>query len=441
MVAGATWDSYKSRLLACLLILLPFELVIAELGHGLFKGFLSHPALFTQPVVYILAVLVIRRCTLGMGTTRNEAFVAGCLFLMSIPATYHAYRGSQLDLHFLVLGIGGLLAGVELGRGYCRVPVFRFLAIGLTAWCSVIVLVYLIDVFRILKVNPWMSVYRVDQLVLAMRYPESPNIRLHINLWYPLVTGNWNKASNVLVLASLFMVVAIAEVRKFSTLYLACFALMAVVSIQAFSRGGMLVSAIMGGGLLLAASSPSKTDRPVIRAAALFMLLPLIVSLLFPAMREAWLDLTSVSLRMTYLEQAPELIVRQQRDAMSSVAEVLFGNGVGTYGLSFFGSSFSGTHNMFLDMFFSGGIVQLIAFLALMAHPVIKTMRSYKSGTVAIVQTLSCMAIASTVILSFREFDLNYLGVSSLPALLVGWFVGAAERPADDAKLNNVDVG
>ena len=156
--------------------------------------------------------------------------------------------------------------------------------------------------------------------------------------------------------------------------------------------------------------------------ASLLMILPLVVSFSFPAMRQGWFDLTSIGQRVDLINRAAGA-----NPTASAASHVLLGIGVGSYGESQYGNPFAGTHNMFFDMFIAGGALQLGGLLLLCAYTWLTVVRT---GLDSVTQMIGGLAVAAVAVLSFREFDLNYLGVSALPSLLLGWFIGEALGPS-----------
>jgi len=439
-----------------LILMLPVELAMAQLAHGLFKHVLPAPGLLLHPLLALLVVLIASRRLTRADLMRQDTVVLVGAGMMAFPCVYHLVQGNQWDLRFLLLGVVPLLLGLMWARMRDMSLVTRPLAIGLMLWCTAIVLAFIADTLQLLEFHAHAREYSLDQLILAMRYPNS----IDFGLYYPVLTGNWNKASNIIVLSSMLMMIAIYRDRAARTLYLAAMAVMAVVSLLSYSRGGLLVSAGLGAFNLVLLPWIKPEDRRAWALGAGLMMLPLVVSLLLPAMRLRWFDMSSVDERVDMIEavdlktamRAPfSLTVRSASSAgadagflavaMAAIANtllpiwdwlvdvvrqvmiVLAGLGVGTYGMQIKGSPFAGTHNMLLDMFIAGGALQVGGLLLLLAWAWLAVLRR---GFGDVPRLIAGMAMVAMLVLSFREFDLNYLGVSALPALLLGWFMGEA---------------
>lgn len=414
-LGDAREDALAVRLLV---LLLPFELVVAQLAHGLFKQVLPAPALLLHPLIALTVTLVVCRQLTRRDVVRQDAVVLAAMALLAMPSAYHVLLGNWWDLRFLLLGVGALLVGLMLSGSGQERSFARLLAVGLLAWSGAVMLVYGMDVSRFLDAHAWARAYDFDQLVLAMRYPES----IDLMFFYPLVAGNWNKASNLIVLAYLFIAIAVYRDRAARPLMLTTTAALSVVSILSYSRGGMLVAAGLGACLLLLSRRLDAADRRVWTWLSLLMILPLVLSFVFPAMRQGWFDLTSMGQRVDMIHHAAGA-----KPPGSAASNMLLGIGVGSYGESQYGNPFSGTHNMFIDLFISGGVLQLSGLLILFAYACFAVVRS---GLGSVTQVIGGLAIAAVTALSFREFDLNYLGVSALPSLLIGWFIGEALGPS-----------
>lgn len=426
-VGGVREDMFALKLL---IMALPLELAVAQLMHGLFKDFLPAPALLLHPLLALVVVLIVSRHLTRDDLKRQDSIVLMAVVLLAIPCVYHIAQGNWWDLRFLLLGVGSLLLGVMLaGAGGIRF-VARPLAMGLIVWCVAVVLAFVADTFQLLDFHEGARHYSLDQLVLAMRYPDSIDLDLH----YPKLTGNWNKASNIIVLASMFMMIAIYRDRPARPLFLTAMATMSVVSVLSYSRGGMLVSAGLGCFNLLLLLWIPQVDRRSWALAALVMILPLAVSFCLPAMRVAWFDMSSMDQRMVLAYQAIEFEALglgagsggawgALMKVVQPVLNLLLGIGVGTYGEKLVGNPFAGTHNMFLDMFIAGGLIQVLGLLVLIGYSWLVVL---SKGLRSVTQMVGGMAILAVVVLAFREFDLNYLGVLALPALLFGWLIGEA---------------
>ncbi len=426
-VDGVREDMFALKLL---IMALPLELAVAQLMHGLFKDFLPAPALLLHPLLALVVVLIVSRHLTRDDLKRQDSFVLMAVVLLAIPCVYHIAQGNWWDLRFLLLGVGSLLLGVMLAVSGGAHFVARPLSMGLIVWCVAVVLAFVADTFQLLDFHEGARRYSMDQLVLAMRYPDS----IDLDLYYPKLTGNWNKASNIIVLASMFLMIAIYRDRPARPLFLTAMATMSVVSILSYSRGGMLVSAGLGCFNLLLLLWIPQADRRAWALAALIMILPLVVSFCLPAMRMAWFDMSSMDQRMVLAYQAIEFEALglwagsggawgALMKAVQPVLNLLLGIGVGTYGEKLVGNPFASTHNMFLDMFIAGGLIQVIGLLVLIGYSWSVVL---SKGLRSVTQMIGGMAILAVVVLSFREFDLNYLGVLALPALLFGWLIGEA---------------
>jgi hypothetical protein len=277
-----------------------------------------------------------------------------------------------------------------------------------------VMMIWLVDAFRFIYANDWARLYTWDQLIIAMRYPDS----IDMNLYYPFVVGDWNKASNFLVLASLVAVLAIYKNRDIATCCVAIFCAAMVVFLS-FSRGSMLVFAGLGVSLLACSFKWSIRERPVWVIACLIMVLPLVVSLSLEHMRVAWFDMSSSNERIRQLTE----LLHSPKGESSQLSEWFLGWGVGAYGRTQFGSSFAGTHNLFVDIFMAGGVIQLVGLLSLFIFALYSATRGgWSMGS----QVIGGLAVVAVILLSLREFDLNYLGVTSLPSLLLGYLLGAS---------------
>lgn len=397
------------------LAFLPFELLISQVTHGFLKNYVPVPSLLFHPFVFFAAI-VLAGGLLSIGSVNKvDRPVLISLIMMAIPSAFHIARGGVLDISFLALGVGPLLFGVLLAKFSHKINYFyKIICFGVTAWCLVVIVIWLVDAFRFIYSNDWARLYDWDQLIVVMRYPDS----IDLNLYYPFVVGNWNKASNFLVLASLIAVLAIYKNKNIATCCLAIFCV-AMVIFLSFSRGSMLVFAGVGVSLLACSFRWGIRERPVWVIIFFIMVLPLVVSLSLEHMRFAWFDVSSNNERIRQLAE----LAQSTKGESSQLSEWLLGGGVGAYGRTQFGSSFAGTHNLFVDIFLAGGVVQLVGLLSLFIFALYSATRGgWSMGS----QVIGGLAVVAVILLSLREFDLNYLGVTSLPSLLLGYLLGAS---------------
>lgn len=473
---------------AMLLTLLPLELAISQASHALLKNYVPAPALLTHPLVALTAILLIGK-QLNLGSSirhfiRHDRLLLVGLLLLLLPSIYHASRGSSLDFRFLLLGCGALCLGIVAAHEHLFGKAYRPLAVGLIMWCTFIVAAYAVDVINVRRIFTYIAAYDFDQLILSLRYPGSVDYRL----LYPFFVGNWNKASNEVVLGSVLMAMAILYDPNHRHIYYAAMVLMGIVNFVSFSRGGLLISAAIGAFLTVLSFRMKTSAAAQLRICALLLLLPLLLTLSFPAMRSSWLDLYSMNARLEMTKDAikhfESTIVQEderktsalsdylrsdeevnnvikhrestieradergaiapsdnlpprkthillQEQAGSSILTSLFGMGIGVYGRQIWGSPFAGTHNMYFDILLSGGIIQLCGLMILLVYPLYVLLRSKNPS---LRRLLGGLGIAAVAVLSLREFDMNYLGVSAMPALLLGLFIGVTlQGPGRDS--------
>ena len=443
-----------------LFVFFPLEILISQGAHGLFSDYVWFAGAVANPllvaVFVFVAVSIIRlalfvwskvskqNMILSFLSSGRELYDKGysiffwgshrffiyfiCLFLFLISGFFHLFHGSYLDVSFLVLGIGGIFIGVFSSSKNDMSILCKPLAVGAILWASIILLFYLWDAVNTLNKLDFMREYTVIQFILSFRYPESVVSASGEGLIYPLVVGNWNKASNIFIMLSILIVFGLMNGRKDSFLYFVALTLLALVSFISFSRGGFIVSGVVGGIILFYLYKQSILDVKLAAATCLF-LTPLITSFLFDDMRSAWVNFDSVAVRYEMAGSFVEDYFFLGRGTVRGEGEggflysLLLGQGVGSYGEENFSYVFAGTHNLFLDIFYSWGLVSLIGVLVLFVHPFYV---AFKEGVGSHKQAFGLIGLISIFILSFREFDLNYLGVSAFPAFLFGVFLGLA---------------
>jgi len=408
---------------------MPFDLVIAEVEHGLFKDFLPMLSLVLHPFVIFAVFLICFKQITVANLKRQSVIVHTAMLMLAITCILHAIQGNMLSLNYLILGIGALQLGMLLAMlpDDAQIGIMRVLAIGVWCWCICIVSVYSVDIIRLVGTYPWMKKYSIDQMVLAIRYPES--IGMHI--YYPLITGNWNKVANLIVVMFLFSMIAIYRDMAKRHIYLVAMACMSMVIILSYSRGGILVLAGVSFINLWLSRRIESDHRGAWVLACVFMLLPLIVSVSFPAMRAGWFDNSSIVERLNQITSlaagthaaGTHAAGTHAAGNFNNLIDLLIGKGVGVYGTEYFNNPFAGMHNMFIDIFLAGGVTQLLGLIILFTYALYRVGRRHRRS---IEEIIGGVAVLAVVILSFREFNLNYLGVSAFLSLLLGLLLGEA---------------
>ncbi|MBF6617706.1 MAG: O-antigen ligase family protein [Candidimonas sp.] len=272
-----------------------------------------------------------------------------------------------------------------------------------------------------------MQDYSLGQLIVAVR---SPGENFPFRIFYPDIVGNWNKAANVIVLGMLIAVYSIAANRRQSGQAHIALSLLSILLFLSFSRGAMVVITILLIPLwyvFILRAEHFKAVKP--RLALSIIAAPVLLSLALPDMRSHWLQLGSMQSRVEQWNR----VVAASASTSSSYLDMVFGGGAGSYGMETSGSAASGTHNLFLDTYLWGGALGLTGLtLLLVAYPGVMFSRTLLSGgQFSVRQITGLLGVVAIFTLGMREFDLSYLHVTAIPAILTGLFIGLT---GDDGK-------
>lgn len=382
-----------------------------QAAHAAISHMVSFPIAFLHPLLALAIILAAIEKTFTLN--RIDVVLLGALLLMAMPSTLHILSGSLLDAQFLLLGVGAIAVGLFLSK--VRASTQRNLCIGLTAWAATFIIAWTIDTIRFVQANEWARVYSLEQLVMVMRYPNDPTI--DVSLIYPILIGNVNKASNVFVLGAILIIGLSCERRKFGAFSCVAMPIVALATLLTFSRGGMIALGGLAAAVMISQILLKGRISLLVAWNMVWMFLPLAVTIASSQMRGIWLEFSSLESRVQQLAQVAETKAIDNLSPFSA----LFGNGIGSYGEQLFGYSFAGTHNLFVDVFLAGGILQVIGLLVLFCLPITQAFKASGGNFTARIGGLGLIGVS---FLSFREFDLNYLGVSAFPALLVGFLAG-----------------
>lgn len=249
--------------------------------------------------------------------------------------------------------------------------------------------------------------------------------------------GNMNKAANYavlgLILALYCEISELIERRAVAVIYAA----LAGILIVTFSRGALAVCGLAAVALFVLSFRVKGARRASMRWPAIAFAVPLLISLSTPAYQAYWRNLDTVQTRLLMAQaavtdrSAPKRADLGNMNAGPDVVRgnVLLGYGVGNYGMQNFKDPVRGTHNLFIDIWTDGGILALGAFVFYVLCSLWGLRRHLLGADPR--PFIVAGAIASVVVLGFREYDLAYLYATSLGGALVGLFVGLAERTED----------
>lgn len=439
-MSNVFWIQSGSLLVsAFILASMPFELMIAITNYHFFESSLTNASLFLHPFIYFFVFYIL--CSGLSPEIFRSSLALRVAFICAIPSVIHALSGRIDDARFFLLGIMPILAGIIFHDHNKKVVLGRVLAASMASWCIVVIFAWIFDFYRFIESHQWAKAMAFDELLLAIRYPES----ISIKMYYPYLVGNWNKAANLVLISYLCVAAFSLYDLKYRNLYFATLALLLSVLFLSYSRGAFVVSVVICGTGIFVARKMEEKPRNIFRLAMLLMVVPTLLTILMPATRAGWSNFSSMETRVTLVTSAfsyqnfwdTDVICLEDSDlgcklsqALVTVERALIGLGTGAYGRDVFDAPEAGTHNMYLDLFFSGGLLQVISIAALLGLSLFQAFRNRADPTSAI----GGLGVVAVVVLSIREFDLNYLGVISLVSFHLGILIGNACRLADDER-------
>lgn len=398
-----------------------FDLSIAAAGHGLLSEYIGLGYLLVHPysVLALGAILHIakldRRFLLLPVGLLSVGAVAGVL---SSP-----YSSAAIASRYIWFGLISIAVGAAFVRRRTRLVVVC-LVVGVSVWAAASLAVYSFSVFHLADMYPWLSKYRLDELIVVMRFPGQEFLN---QVYYDEVIGNLNQAANRCILAIIllgFLVVSLGvRLRSAIALYVPVLLLLIV----SFSRGALLVGLVLGiGGFLGTWMFRSRAAATAYAPLWVALILPMVLSFTLPALREGWGDLTTVETRVDQWHAEIGKSMGEGGDGRSVVERFFVGYGPGGYGLARFGQVDAGTHNLFLDVWFGAGVTGLIGLLLLFFRACTRAL----TGLLTEPRNQACLAsllgLAAIGALGFREYPLAYLYASGMEGLLLGIFAGLA---------------
>jgi hypothetical protein len=348
------------------LSLLSVELIISIVAHGLWQRSIGYLYLLIHPFTLLVGyVMLAKRDVLRSVVGRARHFVLGILLLI-LPPMYHLIFGGGAENGAYVWFAGiGLLIGFTVGISKLRDQLIRYYLVGIVIWALLIIVLYVIGVVRVLQVAPWLNDVSLDHLIVAMRTPGQAYEEL---FHHGLVAGNWNKASNIALLASLLCLRGVINKTLNKPFAFTVLGVIATLQVIAFSRGAYLASVVC----IVAVFCMRRTAfrAPTVRAAALVILLPFLLSLSVKDFRSQWVDFSSTEARLTQAKgimREGQIIPSVAAASLERVSTALLGQGIGEYGRKHFNRPEAGTHNLFLDTWLASGAIGLVGLLLILS--------------------------------------------------------------------------
>lgn len=376
--------------------LLPFELLLAN----------SRFEALTPLIFSVFALLVGVSSSLRTVTPRlSDKMLLMLLGLMSLQPTVDWLRGDQQSIQFVAFGVVPVLLGFVLAhQGGVETAAVRGICWGLLAWSVVVVGAWAFDLHAVLHRYSLPLASDFGIYVYNLGYVDSYDIAL---MW-PTFVGNWNKASNLIILAILMLMIGIVNRTLSPRLAIAVGVGLNAALLLSFSRAGVLLNAVIGI-LVLALTFRSvgldTSQLTRLRMLALGSTLPFAISLASPRLRTDWQDTGGIQFRFERLRNTADTFATCATECATDLS--------------------ANTHNFFVDSALTYGVFTSIALAGVV---IVGVVRGLKNGRNSLSAAIAGLGVMSVAIFGFLDFSLNYLNVITLVAIMFGWLLGKSGR-------------
>lgn len=300
------------------------------------------------------------------------------------------------------------------------------------AWSAVFLCLFAWDWSVLLDRYPHIQREGLMGVLRSARYPgESIN---YDGTYFYRYMGNNNKQSNILLLVSLVGGYLVARGRLTGPKYFLLCLPVYLLIIALGSRAAILVGAALCIALML-------VEMRSIRLRVLAftsLLFPLAAVALTPALRNAWLDPTTLVERAVIADAAFAGGGEAIPGGGTLVAAVIttdhslaFGYGAGKFGPTIGRLPEAGSHIFFMDAWIEAGVLGLAALVVLFAWLAFRSGRQMlKAGFKDHSAIFAFSGISAVLILGLREYSFVYLFVQSTSAVLPALFMALALLPS-----------
>jgi hypothetical protein len=415
----------------------PIELAISEVSHGLFKNALGFTYLFLHPfTLLIIASILLGSLKLSI---RGNYFYPVCIAIVGVVLSGTVFSASGILIFKLVwFGLLSLIVSGSFFDTRYKYIFLKAIVMGVAFWSLLALAVFCYDLYLIDKQFFKMANFFWYELVLSLKMPGSRILKV---IWFDEIIGNGNKASNILVL-DLILLSFLYIKNEFNGLkYLTFLLPVTFLLCLVFSRGAFLLSlcislCFFAVSFLCRFRRFSSKIVNKFAIAATVLLVPPLFSISTSLFRNYWLNPDTVNYRLDQTKAIVEdLKIKVYNDGKVSSSlgsdkiesssrfdplRTFLGYGVGNYGLAHFNSADRMTHNLFVDCWAEGGVFMLgsIAFLFVSSfYVVFWNWRSF-----SLERFFGICGMFVILVLSFREYELAYLKVTTMGAIMVSCF-------------------
>lgn len=406
----------QSKLLRLIGLLLPFELLLSYAAHALFKPVMGefyrilfngvwgvillfvilsfiklkkhYAGFFYIVVIFILGGIweyIVTILLGGLGFEAMSQFLCGFLFPVILFFTLLNLNPRQRNLFFKYWYLGTI---------------------------ALIIFAIFYSIYNYSLFPEWFRTRDLAVKLISFRYAYDAETNSNPAI---AILGNFNKASNYLLIMLLFSVRLIPDDKSAKKILIVFWCLGSMALLLMFSRLALLLFPFV-----FYFSGIREKFRGFFKSRKFYLFFTLIVGLAIFQARDLIMPTFEYLMYSKFDDNSEDQGILgtglnrfedwgSQGDKFGNIDIWLNGMGVGNYGLSL-GSKDLGTHNLFLDHFFASGIMVPLIIVLLWAIGFIKAILSRDSNL--IVGLLIIMA------LFFREYSFSYLYVTSQGGLV-----------------------
>jgi O-antigen ligase len=434
------------------LFCLPFELAITQAAHGVFFKFIGNLYYLIHPftLVFISALILAKKHF----SVRNRILNFVLLLLLSaiggILIAGVAFDSPMILISRLVwFGFCAVIVAYLTFQSSNRIKLLFVLAVGISGWALLAILTYMYDLNTVRLHFPEILNYDWPQLLISMKMPGSNILR---EFWFDEIIGNGNKASNVLMTG--FVIATYLYIKgslNFSFLVVLLFPMILLLCLI-FSRGAFVVSLLLAAtffalGLIEQVTSRNSVLFSKFVLASMLLFIPGAYSISNSHFLNYWFDSVSAVYRIQQAEDIVSDLNDRGRGGFSlsagdsvkskALPRLLFGYGVGNYGLERFNSADRMTHNLFLDSWAEGGLLSLISVASLFLLGMLLGFKQYIANR-NLENLFGFLGLGVIFVLAFREYEMSYLKATSMSAFVFGIFLALATNVRHPVKDQNM---
>lgn len=469
-IHSASWDRITFEMARIALFFLPIELIVTQAAHGLFADYIGYLYLIIHPFTALLVCLILVPGTLRHLFRMPLLSAVPALMLGVLVSAVLLDADREMALRFVYFGGLSILVGVVISSHPQAGTLLKTFLYGSIFWMLVVLCAYAWHLHSF-EMPDWVT-FSNHVLTLRNPGPEAAN-----NMLFFLLIGNVNKVANYAVLITI-VAYYLKEIKFISniTFTITCI-LSAIVSFICFSRGAFVAGSLLAIGIIVVTIYDYVRFRRYSQTSILYvamLIAPVLASIATQEFRNYWLDTTTIERRIllasevgeagqVYAEETGEPAppperetpaqpaapaqphiagsdgnlppsssgIEDKEEALQEGPSFIFGYGIGKYGELHFNNPLAGTHNFFVDIWTSGGILSFISIVILIFISIL--IGVYRLLSKCDIYSITGVAGLCTIsVLAFREYDVAYLLATSMGGIFLGIFVGLSIMPHEE---------